>query len=209
MFVILALGFSEKIINKIINLDYITRQKLNQLQGQCLRLYIDAPNISLDVNFDIDKLRLESTPKASIFTGTKQMRLPTTSLHVPTVVELLKLLFGDEKNIGNIPIQGDYKLLIQLKNIIQHSEIDFTHALMPYFGATIAHELGKIQHLPKIMWQQAQNQAYIVQDYLKEDSGLFAPRWQMDDLKHDTRQLNQDIDRLEAKIKKLQQEVTV
>lgn len=209
MFVILALGFSEKIINKIINLDYITRQKLNQLQGQCLRLYIDAPNISLDVNFDIDKLRLELTPKASIFTGKEQMRLPTTSLHVPTVVELLKLLFGDEKNIGNIPIQGDYKLLIQLKNIIQHSEIDFTHALMPYFGATIAHELGKIQHLPKIMWQQAQNQAYIVQDYLKEDSGLFAPRWQMDDLKHDTRQLNQDIDRLEAKIKKLQQEVTV
>lgn len=209
MFVILALGFSEKIINKIINLDYITRQKLNQLQGQCLRLYIDAPNISLDVNFYIDKLRLELTPKASIFTGKEQMRLPTTSLHVPTVVELLKLLFGDEKNIGNIPIQGDYKLLIQLKNIIQHSEIDFTHALMPYFGATIAHELGKIQHLPKIMWQQAQNQAYIVQDYLKEDSGLFAPRWQMDDLKHDTRQLNQDIDRLEAKIKKLQQEVTV
>ena len=42
-----------------------------------------------------------------------------------------------------------------------------------------------------------------VEDTLKEDSGLFAPRWQMDDLNRETRQLNQELDRLEAKFQQL------
>ena len=44
---------------------------------------------------------------------------------------------------------------------------------------------------------------FFVEDTLKEDSGLFAPRWQMDDLNRETRQLNQEIDRLEAKFQQL------
>ena len=49
-----------------------------------------------------------------------------------------------------------------------------------------------------------QSHTFFVEDFLKEDSRLFAPRWQMDDLQQDTRQLNQNIDRLEAKIQQLQ-----
>ena len=44
---------------------------------------------------------------------------------------------------------------------------------------------------------------FFVEDALKEDSGLFAPRWQMDDLNRETRQLNQEIDRLAAKLQQL------
>lgn len=210
MLAILALGFAQKTINRIIDLDAIMRTQLNQLDGQSLRVRIDSPAISVDVHFDMDKIRLEPSPTASLFEPRAEHMslLPTTTLHVANVVALLKLLLSNEQNIGNIPVQGDYRLLMQLKTIVQHSELDFASALTPYVGATVAYELGKIQHLPKMMWQHAQNQAYIVQDYLKEDSGLFAPRWQMDDLQHDTRQLNQEIDRLEAKIKKLQQQMT-
>ncbi len=45
------------------------------------------------------------------------------------------------------------------------------------------------------------------EDALKEDSGLFAPRWQMDDLQQDTRILNQNIDRVEAKIQQLRKQL--
>lgn len=210
MLAILALGMMEKTINRIINLDMIMRTQLNQLDGQSLRIKIDAPPISVDVHFDVDKIRLEPSPTASPFEprAEQSKMLPTTTLHVANVVALLKLLLIDEQNIGNIPVQGDYRLLMQLKTIVQQSELDIASALTPYVGATMAYELGKIQQFPKMMWQHAQNQAYIVQDYLKEDSGLFAPRWQMNDLQHDTRQLHQEIDRLEAKIKKLQQHTT-
>ena len=49
-----------------------------------------------------------------------------------------------------------------------------------------------------------QSQLFFVEDALKEDSGLFAPRWQMDDLNRETRQLNQSLDRLEAQLQQLQ-----
>ncbi|MFE1636352.1 hypothetical protein ACFMJW_26180, partial [Acinetobacter baumannii] len=48
-----------------------------------------------------------------------------------------------------------------------------------------------------------QSHLFFAEDALKEDSGLFAPRWEMDDLNQATRKLNQDIDRLEAKLQQL------
>ena len=68
----------------------------------------------------------------------------------------------------------------------------------------MAHEIGKIQLAPKHLKRSLQSHLFFAEDFLKEDTGLFAPRWQMDDLQHDTRSLNQNIDRLEAKIQQLQ-----
>ncbi len=52
---------------------------------------------------------------------------------------------------------------------------------------TLAHEIGKIQLLPKHLKRTLQSHLFFAEDALKEDSGLFAPRWQMDDLQQDTR----------------------
>lgn len=215
MLSILALGFFEKTLNRIIDLDSITREQLNQLQGQLLRIIIDVPCLSIDVYFDINQLHLEPTATGqseskSLFEQrpyeqAQYSQTATTTLHVANVVELIKLLVNEQQ--GNIPVQGDYRLLMQLKNIIQQTELDLASHLMPFVGATLAHEIGKIQHIPQKLWQQSQNGAFAIQDYLKEDSGLFAPRWQMDDIAQQTRQLNQDIDRLEAKFQQLKQQI--
>ena len=76
--------------------------------------------------------------------------------------------------------------------------------LSPWIGPALAHEIGKIQLAPKHLKRSLQSHLFFAEDFLKEDTGLFAPRWQMDDLQHDTRSLNQNIDRLEAKIQQLQ-----
>lgn len=217
MLAILALGFAEKTVNKMIDLDAISREKLNQLHGQMLRLILDVPQLSLDVHFDDGKIRLEPTAtgqseRQSIFEQrpyeqASYSQNATATLHVENVVALCKLLLSADDEIANIPIQGDYRLLMQLKKIMQQSEIDLASHLTPFIGATLAHEIGKAQHLPKKMWQQSQNTAFAVQDYLKEDSGLFAPRWQLDQINQQTRQLNQEIDRLEAKFTQLKQQI--
>ena len=77
-------------------------------------------------------------------------------------------------------------------------------SLSPWIGPALAHEIGKIQFAPQHLKRSLQSHLFFAEDFLKEDSGIFAPRWQMDDLQHDTRQLNQNIDRIEAKIKQLQ-----
>ena len=212
MWSILALGAVERLINQFINLDAITRIQLNTLQSQMLRVVIDTPQLSVDVYFDENKVRLEPTVTGhsdvpSIFEQRpfdqkRAISEATATLHVKNVVELLKLLLSDD--VGNIPLQGDYHLLQDIQRIIQQAELDLASHLSPWIGPALAHEVAKIQLAPKHLKRSLQSHLFFAEDFLKEDSGLFAPRWQMDDLQHDTRQLNQNIDRLAAKIQQLQ-----
>ena len=215
MWSILALGAVERLIHHVINLDAITRIQLNELQGKMLRVVIASPQLSVDVFFDQAKVRLEPTvtghsETASIFEqrpfDQAQSHTPATAtLMVANVVELLKLLLADD--VGNIPLQGDYHLLQDIQRIMQHAEPDLAAHLNPWIGPSLAHELAKIQLAPKHIKQALQSHFFFAEDALKEDSGLFAPRWQMDDLHQDTRIFNQNLDRAEAKIQQLQVQI--
>ncbi|MGL5402552.1 MAG: ubiquinone biosynthesis accessory factor UbiJ [Acinetobacter sp.] len=213
MWSILALGAVERIIHQVIDLDAITRIQLNQLQGQLLRVVFDHPQLSVDVFFDENKVRLEPTVTGHSQTPSIFEQRPydvqnkitdaTATLHVANVVELVKLLLSDMDQIGNIPLQGDYHLLQDIQRIMQQAEPDLAAHLSPWIGPQLAHELGKIQLAPKQLKRSLQSHLFFIEDTLKEDSGLFAPRWQMDDLHRETRQLNQELDRLEAKFQQL------
>ena len=215
MWSILALGAVERLIHHVIDLDAITRIQLNELQGKMLRVVIDSPQLSMDVFFDQDKVRLEPTPTghteaASIFEQRpfeqqKQITEATATLHVKSVVELLKLLLAED--VGNIPLQGDYHLLQDIQRIMQQAEPDLAAHLSPWIGPSLAHEIGKLQLAPKHLKRTLQSHLFFAEDSLKEDSGLLAPRWQMDDLNQDTRILNQNLDRAEAKIQQLQSQI--
>ncbi|OYW72550.1 MAG: hypothetical protein B7Z24_00810 [Pseudomonadales bacterium 32-42-5] len=215
MWSILALGAVERLIHHVINLDAITRIQLNELQGKMLRVVIASPQLSVDVFFDQAKVRLEPTvtghsETASIFEQrpfdqTQSHTAATATLTVANVVELLKLLLADD--VGNIPLQGDYHLLQDIQRIMQQAEPDLAAHLSPWIGPSLAHELAKIQLAPKHIKQALQSHFFFAEDALKEDSGLFAPRWQMDDLHQDTRIFNQNLDRAEAKIQQLQAQI--
>lgn len=217
MWSILALGAVERIIHHVIDLDAITRMQLNQLQGQLLRVVIDSPQLSVDVFFDENRVRLEPTVTGQSQTPSIFEQRPfdpqqilkdaTATLHVENTVELLKLLLSDMDQIGNIPLQGDYHLLQDIQRIMQQAEPDLAAHLSPWIGPQLAHELGKVQLAPKQLKRSLQSHLFFVEDALKEDSGLFAPRWQMDDLNRETRQLNQEIDRLQAKLQQLNTQV--
>ncbi|WP_337080996.1 hypothetical protein [Acinetobacter pittii] len=213
MWSILALGAVERIIHHLIDLDAVTRIQLNQLQGKMLRVVIDSPQLSVDVFFDQEKVRLEPTAtghseKPSIFEQRPfdaQFKISeaTATLHVKDVVELIKLLVSDPDQIGNIPLQGDYHLLQDIQKIMQQAEPDLASHLSRWVGPQLAHEIGKIQLAPKHLKRSLQSHLFFAEDALKEDSDLFAPRWEMDDLTQATRKLNQDIDRLEARLQQL------
>ena len=212
MWSILALGAVERLIHHCINLDAITRIQFNELQDKMLRVVIDSPQLSVDVFFDHEKIRLEPTvtghtEAASIFEqrpfdSVNTITEANATLHVDNVIELAKLLLADD--VGNIPVQGEYQLLQNIQRIIQQAEPDLASQLSPWIGPNLASQIGKMQLAPKQLFKAFDSHLFLAEDFLKEDSGLFAPRWQMDDLNHETRQLTQNIDRLEAKIQQLQ-----
>ena len=212
MWSILALGAVERLIHHCINLDAITRIQFNELQDKMLRVVIDSPQVSVDVFFDNEKIRLEPTvtghtEAASIFEqrpfdSVNTITEANATLYVDNVIELAKLLLADD--VGNIPVQGEYQILQNIQRIIQQAEPDLASQLSPWIGPNLASQIGKIQLAPKQLFKAFDSHLFVAQDFLKEDSGLFAPRWQMDDLQHNTRQITQNIDRLEAKIQQLQ-----
>ena len=215
MWSILALGAVERLIHHVIDLDAITRIQLNQLQGKMLRVVLESPQLSVDVFFDQDKVRLEPSvtgqaERPSIFEQRpfdpqQTITAATATLQVKNVVELLKLFLAED--VGTIPVQGDYHLLQDLQRIMQQAEPDLAAHLSPWIGPALAHELGKIQLAPKHLKRSLQSHLFFAEDALKEDSGLFAARWQMDDLQQGTRLLNQNLDRAEAKIQQLQRQI--
>lgn len=212
MWSILALGAVERVIHHSINMDEITRIQFNELQGKMLRVVIDSPQLSVDVFFDHEKIRLEPTVTGQASTASIFEQRPfdsiqpiveaTATLHVKTIVDLIKLLVADD--VGNIPLQGDYHLLQNIQRIVQQADPDLAAKLSPWIGPNLASQIAKIQHVPKQFYQSMDSHLFFAEDFLKEDSGLLAPRWQMDDLNQNTRQLNQNLDRLEAKIQQLQ-----
>ena len=142
MWSILALGAVERLIHHCINLDAITRIQFNELQDKMLRVVIDSPQLSVDVFFDNEKIRLEPTvtghtEAASIFEqrpfdSVNTITEANATLHVNNVIELAKLLLADD--VGNIPVQGEYQLLQNIQRIIQQAEHDLASQLSPWIG---------------------------------------------------------------------------
>lgn len=215
MWSILALGALERVIHHAIHLDAVMRIQMNALAGKMLRVIIDSPQLSVDVFFDDGKVRLTPTAtghseNSSIFEQRpfETAEVPTdatATLHVKDIVALCKLLLSDD--VGTIPVQGDYKLLQQIQNILQQAEPDLASHLSPWIGPALAHELGKIQLAPKQLKKAFTSGLFFAEDVLKEDVGIFAARWQMDDLHQDSRILKQNLDRAEAKIQQLTQNI--
>ncbi len=185
MWSILALGTIERGIHHFINLDAITRIQLNQLQDQMLRVVIDSPQLSVDIFFDENKVRLEPTVTGhsqtpSIFEQRpfdQQVSLTeaTATLHVKNVVELLKLLLGDAEQIGNIPLTGDYHLLQDIQRIMQQAEPDLAAHLSPWIGPTLAHELAKISLVPKQIKRSLQSHFFLQKMPLKKTAVFLHP----------------------------------
>src|SRR5690606_38750159 len=127
MLTVLLLAGAEKFINIAIASDEITKAGLAPLAGKVLRLNMGMPEINLDDLFTEDRLRLETVMTDSLFetsgntnerqqTSLERSRLghsqPDCIITVYTPAQLLNHMRGTE---GNLPIAGDYKVLMQLK----------------------------------------------------------------------------------------------
>lgn len=223
MLAVLALGTVETLFNQWIDLDAATRQQLNGLAGKLLRVVIDSPQLSVDVWFDQDKVRLNPTAlgmperKTSIFEQRPYdpvhdpLQVPeqaTTTLHVANLVELGKLMSAQAGATGNIPLQGDMSLLQQLQRILAQAQPDLASRLSPWIGAIPAGQLGNaISQTRQVFGRMASSMASHGSETIVEDSQLFVARWQMDQFKNNVRNLRQDIERAQAKLQQLQRKV--
>jgi len=224
MIAILALAAFERLLNDWVDLDAATRLGFNQLahpSAKLLRVVIDTPNLSVDVVFDEGRIRLSptalgqsETPTISVFEQRpydKQFApiQATTTLHVPHLIALAKLIGAKAGSTGNLPIQGDMSLLQAIQKVMAQAEPDIAGKLAPLIGDMPAQQIGTfLKQGQDALKQASKTFAANSEEWVKEDSAMFTPRWQAEQFSENMLDIQSDVERLQARIARLQAEQT-
>lgn len=218
MLTVLLLAAAEKLINIAIASDEITQASLAPLAGKVLRLNMDTPDIHLDILFNHEHLRFEPVTTDSVFEPQHQRddqyqqaniemarighSRPDCTISVDNLAQLLKLMRGAE---GNLPISGDYKVLMQLKQLVAGFDPDIAGQLEPFIGKPMASQLqllisqlkGSLLGKTKRAFNDVNDWANNVSSDSVADS---AEKAQADNLKQQLLHLRADVEREEARL---------
>lgn len=215
MLTVLLLAGAEKLINMAIASDEITKAGLAPLAGKVLRLNMAMPEIQIDVVFNHERLRFEPVSTDSVFEPTGDERLqanidrarlghsaPDCVINVDNPAQLLNLMRGAE---GNLPISGDYKILMQLKLLVAGFDPDVAGQLEPIIGKPLASQLHLlISQLKGSVRSNAKRAFDDVSDWANDVAGTSTPdpidKAKADDLKQQLLKLRADVEREEARL---------
>ncbi|WP_201582755.1 ubiquinone biosynthesis accessory factor UbiJ [Psychrobacter jeotgali] len=225
MLTVLLLAGAEKLINIAIASDEITQAGLAPLAGKVLRLNMAMPELQLDILFNDDRVRFEPVSTHNVLASVFEPRgdennqnderqqadadmarighsQPDCTINVENPAQLLNLMRGAE---GNLPIAGDYKVLMQLKQLIAGFDPDIAGQLEPIIGKPMASQLqllisqlkGSVRHSAKRAFDD-------VSDWANEVVGNTAPdpaeKAESDSLKQQLLKLRADVEREEARL---------
>lgn len=223
MLTVLLLAGAEKLINFAIASDEITKAGLAPLAGKVLRLNMAVPDIDLDILFTHDRLRFEPVTTESVFEPNGQMderqkasmerarmghSRPDCVISVDNPAQLLNLMRGAE---GNLPIAGDYKVLMQLKQLVAGFDPDVAAQLEPFIGKPMASQLHLLISQLKGSWRHSAKRAFDdVSDWANDVAGNRAADptevAEVNDLKQQLLKLRSDIEREEARLAAIKNE---
>lgn len=218
MLMVLLLAGVEKLVNIAIASDSITQAGLEPLAGKVLRLNIAVPELHLDVLFNHDRLRLEPVTtdsafeplgsdiderlQADVYMARIGHSSPDCIVTVENPAQLLNLMRGAE---GNLPIEGDYKVLMQLKQLIAGFDPDVAGQLEPLIGKPMASQLHLLISQLKGGFRHSAKRAFDdVSDWANDVAGNTPPdpieKAESDGLKQQLLKLRADVEREEARL---------
>lgn len=224
MLMVLILAGAEKLINIAIASDEITQAGLAPLAGKVLRLNMVMPEIHLDIVFNHERLRFEPVTTDSVFEPrgqrTDEQKIeheriqaeldmarmgrsrPDCVITVENAAQLLNLMRNAK---GNLPIEGDYKVLMHLKQLVAGFDPDIAGQLEPLIGKSMSSQLQLlISHLKGSFRHSAKRAFDDVSDWANDIAGTSEPdpvdKSQADALKQQLLKLRADVEREEAKL---------
>lgn len=200
MFTVLLLAGIEKVVNLAIATDPITQAGLQPLSGKVLRLVMAEPAIEFDTIFNDDHIRFEPMT-VDVFEpkGSAVVSKPDCIVTVDNPAHLLHMMGEPE---GNLPIKGDYKVLMQVKQLMAGFDADIIGKLQPIIGVPLASQLH--QWLDGIKQVVATPAKQVFADIVEIADWQVKPNGQgydeRDDLKQQLLKLRADIEREQARL---------
>ncbi len=206
MILVLLLAGAEKLINFAIQSDKITQLGLASLTGKTMRLNMQVPELHIDVVFNEDHLRFEPATNldGKVFesnASSPYYMTPDCTVNVANPVELLNLIRHPE---GNLPIEGDYKVLMQVRELMAGFDPDIVSQLEPIVGVAFASQLTLLlSQLKATFGDTAKHKFHDVAEWANDVTGNGKPdpevQAEVNDLHQQLLKLRTDVEREQMK----------
>jgi len=191
----------EQAINAALALDPKTLQRLARLQGRVIAIELKGTGIRLVLEPAAEGLRLMGH-----FDG----EVDTTLRGAPfALLRMSTGRTGEGMFSGEVEIDGDVELGQQIQRVFEKLDIDWEEHLARLSGDIIAHQIGNtVRGLFRWGERAAEHLGEDTADYLQEETDTLPVPWEVEEFIGDVDTLRSGVDRIEARVKRLQRLLT-
>ena len=193
-----AIAGLEAVINRYLRLDPDIGPRLAALSGRCIAIDLRGLDLTLFIFPDEQGIQLKDHIEGEADTVLRGTPLGMAQLGLGGNTE--KTLFS-----GEVIIEGDVETGQAFKGILDGLDIDWEEQLSRLTGDVIAHQLGNSTRLARRVFRHGL--ATLEEDlgeYLQEELRVLPSRIETENFSADVTRLSMDIDRLAARLKRLQ-----
>lgn len=193
--------FINNSIKKYFDCDPEVAAQLHELEGQQLLLKLT------DLNKEFLITPIDSSIIVIEYQDDEAVKEITTTIHA-SVITLLRLALGADYqsmlNDATLKIDGDVELANHLRTIFIKVDIDWEEVASKYVGDSLAYQLGVVARRTKSYKQRSvENFRLDISEYLQEESRIVPTRVEIERFLNDVDTLDADIERLEARMRRL------
>lgn len=191
-----ALATLEQALNSALALDPKTGARLARLEGRVIALELSGTGLRLFMQPHDGGLRLMGHFDGDVDTTLRGA--PFAMLRMGTGRT------GEGMFRGGVEIDGDVELGTQVQRIFEKLDIDWEEHLSRLTGDIIAHQFGNtVRGLFAWGERSADHLGEDLADYLQEEREVLPVGWEVEEFIDDVDTLRSDVDRLEARVKRL------
>ncbi len=196
-----ALALLEQALNAALALDPKTGERLSRLEGKVIAVELRGTGITLTLQPTIEgRLRLM---------GDYDGEIDTTLRGAPfALLRMSTGRAGEGMFSGEVEIDGDVELGQQIQRVFEKLDIDWEEHLSRLTGDIVAHQLGNtVRGLVAWGERAAEHLGRDAADYLQEESDTLPVEWEVEEFIKGVDTLRSDVDRIEARVKRLQSKI--
>lgn len=190
---------AESAVNTYLSLDPEISEQLGDLQGRCIAVEISTPPIKLFCFPREGGLSLQS-----VFEDEADCKISGSLAGILNMVRSENP--AEILSSGEVSITGDSRLAQDFSDTLSRMDIDWEELLSKLTGDFAAHRIGNAVRQGQ-SWLQDSLKAFGFDstEYLQEESGILPTRIEIEKFVRDVDVLRDDVERLDAKIRKLEQ----
>jgi ubiquinone biosynthesis protein UbiJ len=185
---------TENLINSVLSLDPHTQSQLEKLNAKTLAVTITDYHLTFYVIIENNRIRLQKENLEQV-----DAEFSASSWNFISVLRNKKAPYWELTK--KINTKGDMDFIQDIHNVLQHLHIDWEEYLSFVFGDVITQKLSSWGRKFTSWWEQikTRNQINLV-EYLHYEKNYLPSREETQEFFNDIRQLNYDVDRLEANL---------